>query len=205
MIHADQKRQTADKIQFAIIDGGGAVPPRGLSPLSQLFRARYRQLLRFCRMRVRNTADAEDIVQSAFLAAKRAYPDKGIEELEPLLFTLVRNRTLDFLKSGHHMRETVSREIGEVADQIACPRSVSPEQQVMDAEHLAIVEALMAAMPPRRREALRLHRLEGLTHAEIATRLSITRQTVIMDIAGAVAELAEGLARAERRRTPPGR
>lgn len=58
------------------------------------------------------------------------------------------------------------------------------------AERLALVEALMEAMPARRREAQFLHRFEGLTHAEIATRLSITRQTVMIDIAEAVAELA---------------
>lgn len=175
-----------------------------ISPLSQLFRTRYRQLLRFCRIRVRNPADAEDIVQGAFLAARRAYPDKGIEELEPLLFTLVRNRALDFLKSGEHKRQVASQEIGEVADQVACPKTVSPEQQVLDAERLGLVASLMEELPPRRREALRLHRLEGLPHAEIARRLSISRQTVIMDIAGAVAALAEGLARADSRRTPSG-
>ncbi len=175
-----------------------------LSPLSQLFRTRYRQLLRFCRIRVRNPADAEDIVQGAFLAARRAYPDKGIEELEPLLFTLVRNRALDFLKSGEHRRQLASQEIGEAADEVACLKTVSPEQQVLDAERLALVASLMEDLPPRRREALRLHRLEGLPHAEIARRLSISRQTVIMDIAGAVAALAEGLARADSRRTPSG-
>lgn len=179
-------------------------PSAAASPLTQIFRTQYRQLLRWCRMRVRNEADAEDIVQGAFLAARRAYPDKGIEELGPLLTTLVRNRMLDFLKSAERRRQMESVEIGEVADQIACGRSFSPEQQVMDAERLALAEALIAAMPPRRREALLLHRIEGLTYVEIAGRLSVSRQTVINDIAGAVAELAAGLARAERRRTPPG-
>jgi RNA polymerase sigma-70 factor (ECF subfamily) len=149
---------------------------------------------------VRNQADAEDIVQAAFLNARRAYPEKGIEELRPLLFMLVRNGMFNFLKSGDHRRQQASREIGEVADQVACRKTVSPEQQVIDAERLALVEAIMEAMPARRREALRLHRIEGLTHTEIATRLSVTRQTIITDIADAVAELAEGLARADGRR-----
>lgn len=175
------------------------------SSLAFMFRAQYAQLFRFCRMRVRNDADAEDIVQGAFLAARRAYPEKGVDELAPLLMTLVRNRMLDFLKSGDHKRQLASVEIGEVAEQIACGRSPTPEQQVMDRESLALADALIAGMPERRREALLLHRVEGLTHTQIALRLSVSRQTVIMDIAEAVAELAEGLARAERRRTSPGR
>ncbi|MBK8200588.1 MAG: hypothetical protein IPK75_19810 [Acidobacteria bacterium] len=67
---------------------------------------------------MRNTADAEDIVQGAFLAARRAYPDKGVDELAPLLMTLVRNRMLDFLKSAEHKRQLSSVEIGEVSDQL---------------------------------------------------------------------------------------
>lgn len=183
--------------------GAGAVQ-RTLPPLTQLFRTQYRQLLRFCRMRVRNPADAEDIVQSAFLSARQAYPDKGIEELRPLLLTLVRNKTINFLKSADHKRQLASVEFGEAADRLACGRTPTPEQQMMDAERLALAETLIAGMPERRRQALLLHRIEGLTHAEIGERLSISRQTVIMDIAEAVAELAEGLARAERRRTPSG-
>lgn len=179
---------------------GNPQPDFPAPPLTQLFRSQYRQLVRFCRIRVRNQADAEDIVQAAFLNARRAYSEKGIDELRPLLFTLVRNGMFNFLKSGDHRRQQASREIGEVADQVACRKTVSPEQQMIDAERLALVEAIMEAMPTRRREALRLHRIEGLTHTEIAARLSVTRQTVIIDIADAVAELAEGLARTEGRR-----
>jgi RNA polymerase sigma factor (sigma-70 family) len=155
-------------------------------------------------MRVRNTADAEDIVQGAFLAARRAYPDKGVDELAPLLMTLVRNRMLDFLKSAEHKRQLSSVEIGEVSDQLACGRSPTPEQQTMDRQRLALADDLIAAMPERRRTALLLHRVEGLTHTQIALRLCVSRQTVIMDIAEAVAELAEGLARAEHRNSLPG-
>lgn len=150
-------------------------------------------------MRVRNDADAEDIVQGAFLAARRAYPDKGVEELAPLMMTLVRNRMLDFLKSGDRQRQLASVEIGEVADRLACEQSLTPERQAMDRQRLALANTLIDAMPERRRTALLLHRVEGLTHTQIALRLAVSRQTVILDIAEAVAELAEGLSRAERR------
>lgn len=176
-----------------------------ISPLTQLFRSQYRQLVRFCRIRVQDRADAEDIVQAAFLNARRAYPDKGIEELRPLLFTLVRNGALDFLRSGDHRRRQASVEIGEAADLIACDQSPTPEQQLMDADRLKTAQKIIDAMAPHRRDALLLHRIEGLTYAEIEKRLSMSRTGVIVAIAEAVAELAEGLARAEGRRLPPGR
>lgn len=177
-----------------------AMARRDTQYLNQLFRSHYRQLLRFCRMRVADNEEAEDIVQGAFLAARKAYPEKGIEDLRPLLFTLVRNRAVTYLKSGDHRRKLASIEIGQFADAITCQRTTTPEQQVIDAERLALVEALMAKMPARRRQALLLHRVERLTYAEIASRLSVSNQTVNTDIATAVAELAEGLARADRGR-----
>ena len=199
------KRVISDQSKTPPSSGVSESEPKCRSPLSKVFYDQYNQLLRFCRMRMINDADAEDIVQSAFLSARRAYPDKPAEELGPLLMTLVRNRMLDFLKSGDRKRQLASIEIGEVADQMACGRSPTPEQQALDRDSLALAEVLIAGMPVRRREALLLHRVEGLTHTQIALRLSVSRQTVIMDIAEAVAELAEGLARAERRRTSTGR
>ena len=75
----------------------------------------------------------------------------------------------------------------------------------MDAQLLALAEEVIAAMAPRRREALRLHRFEGLTYEEIASRLSVSRSTVKSDIADAVAEIAERLAREDRRDPDPAR
>ena len=68
-----------------------SAPREGSAVLSRLFREQYAPLLRFCRMRIRQSADAEDIVQEAFLAVARAYPDKSEADLKPLLFTAVRN------------------------------------------------------------------------------------------------------------------
>jgi RNA polymerase sigma-70 factor (ECF subfamily) len=74
---------------------------------------------------------------------------------------------------------------------------------VMDAQRLAIAEQTIAAMKPRKRNALRLHRYEGLTYDEIARRLSVSATTVKTDIAEAVAEIAESLSGAAKR--TPGR
>jgi RNA polymerase sigma factor (sigma-70 family) len=147
-------------------------------------------------VRIRSEADAEDVVQNAFLAARRFYPEKGEEELRPLLFTLVRNFSLNRLTVLARQRRL--EDIASVGRDIVCERSATPERQVMDAQLLSIAEDLIAAMPERRREALRLHRFEGLTYAEIAARLSVSPATAKNDVADAVAELAEGLARAGR-------
>lgn len=164
--------------------------------LTQVFRTQYRQLFRFCRMRVRNDADAEDIVQAAFLAARRAYPEKGLEELRPLLFTLVRNTALNHLKASWNSRRH-GEDVSALSEQLPCPASPCPEKQLMDSERLALVEAVVSEMNPRRQTALRLHRYEGLSYEEIARRLSISPTAVKKHVARGVAEIAARLAEAE--------
>ncbi|WP_162177022.1 RNA polymerase sigma factor [Hyphomonas jannaschiana] len=179
------------------------IPLRSPDPLSHVFRHQYDQLVRFCRARITNPADAEDLVQDAFLSIRRAYADKPEEDLRALLFTTVRNLSVNYLKSGRIRQARQSDEIGEVAGRLACQRTPTPEQMVMDAQRLAIAEQTIAAMKPRKRNALRLHRYEGLTYDEIARRLSVSATTVKTDIAEAVAEIAESLSGAAKR--TPGR
>ncbi|MBB41560.1 MAG: hypothetical protein CMF01_15890 [Hyphomonas sp.] len=175
------------------------IPLRSPDPLNHIFRHQYDQLVRFCRARISNPSDAEDLVQDAFVSVRRAYAGKPAEDLRALLFTTVRNLSVNYLKSGRIRHARQSEEIGEAADRLACQRTPTPEQMVMDRERLAIAEQTIAAMKPRKRDALRLHRFEGLTYDEIARRLSVSPTTVKTDIAEAIAEIAENLSEAANR------
>ncbi|WP_339798120.1 sigma-70 family RNA polymerase sigma factor [uncultured Hyphomonas sp.] len=172
---------------------------RGSAALDGIFRLQYDQLIRFSQIRIGNVSDAEDLVQDAFLSVRRAYPDKGIGELRPLLFTALRNLTLDYLKSGYAKQRRSSAEIGDMGDVLACSRSATPETQVIDAQLLAIAETAIAALGDRQREALRLSRFERLTHNEIARRLSVSPRTVRSDITDALEAISKSLALADQR------
>lgn len=167
----------------------------GADVFTELYRAQFDQLVRLSRIRTADAPEAEDLVQDAFVAVRRAYPDKSTDELRPLLFTTLRNLTLNFLKSGNTKRRQASVELLGRDDRLGCPRTVTPETQLMDAQLLHIAEQAIAAMAPRRREVLKLHRFEHLTYDEIAMRLSVSRSTVKKDLADAIAEVAEALAR----------
>ena len=164
--------------------------------LTHLYHLHHPELLRFSRSRIGNAEDAEDLVQEAFISASRAYSDKPVEELRPLLFTILRNLTRDYLKSGYGRSRHMTAEIGEMGDRLACHRTVTPEQQVMDAQLLAIAQAAIDTLKPRQREALKLHRLEGLTHDQVARRLAVSPRTVRSDIAEALAAIAKSLSQA---------
>lgn len=134
-------------------------------------------------------------MQEAFISAGRAYDNKPIEELRPLLFTILRNLTRDYLKSGYARSWRDSSDTGALGDRLACCQTMTPEQQVQDAQLLAIAETAIAGLKPRERQALQLHRLEGLTHNAIARRLGVSPRTVRNDIAEALAAVAKALSR----------
>ncbi|WP_158085698.1 RNA polymerase sigma factor [Henriciella aquimarina] len=171
--------------------------------MQAVFSGQREQLLRLARLRVGNRADAEDLVQEAFVAVGRAYPDREGEELRRLLFVTLRNLTVNFLKSGYRRQARASVEFSGVGEVIACARTATPERQLMDAQLLRIAEQAIAALPERRREALRLHRYEGLTYSQVARRLSVSVRTAKSDVAEALAAIAERLSRLEGGGDPP--
>ena len=173
----------------------------GAAALSKLFREQYRPLLRFCRNRIRSLPEAEDIVQDAFLAVGRAYPDKSEYDLKRLLFTAVRNFSTSHLKSGRHRASLKTSDIMNSAQLFACPRTPTPEHQLDAHQQLQAADEAIAMLPERARTVLRLHRLEKLTYRQIADQLSVSETTVKNDLSGAVAQITKHLDRISRART----
>jgi RNA polymerase sigma-70 factor (ECF subfamily) len=131
---------------------------------------------------LRDTADAEDVVQEVFVQvwrqATRFDPSRGTPEA--WLCTMARTRALDRLR-----RRTSRRE--DSSDQ-SPPGSVAPKTE----EALAVQKALQG-LSPEQRQALELAYYEGLTQSEIATRLGEPLGTVKTRIRTAMIRLRESL------------
>ena len=54
----------------------------------------------------------------------------------------------------------------------------SPEQVTDYRERLAVLNKIIAELPPRQKEVFLLHKFDGLTHTEISERLGISRIAV---------------------------
>lgn len=168
--------------------------------LETLYRENYDQFLAFVRIRIRDAADACDLVHDAFLSIRRAYPEKQGEELRRLIYTALRNRTNDHLKSHDTKRRNTSVEISDYGHLLPCSSSVTPEKRLIDTQTLQLVSQAMEAMSPRQREVLHLRRYEGLTVEAVAARLSISPTTAKTDLMAAMKAIARSIERAEGRR-----
>jgi RNA polymerase sigma-70 factor, ECF subfamily len=134
---------------------------------------------------VRDTADAEDVVQEVFVQIWRqaARYDAARGTPEAWLCTMARTRALDRLRRRASRRE-------ETEDQAPPPTDVPRNE-----ERLAVREALQVLSPDQRR-ALELAYYEGLTQTEIAARLGEPLGTVKTRIRSAMIRLRDALGRA---------
>jgi len=139
-------------------------------------------------------ASAEEIVQDVFLQlwrnAKRYQATRG--PLEPWLFTVARNRALDFLrlKREKQRRREDSDDFSILPAAVAGPH---PEDALDQARRGEQVRSRMASLPEPQRRALELAFFEGMTHYEVAATMGEPLGTVKSWIRGGLQRLRESL------------
>ncbi len=135
---------------------------------------------------------AEEIVQDVFLHLWRHADryDASRGPLEPWLFTMARNRALDFLrlKSEKQRRLEEAYEADPPPARRRHPRR--PPELRIDQERRAVrVRAVMAELPEMQRRAIEMAFFDGLTHSEIAAALGEPLGTVKSWIRGGLLRL----------------
>lgn len=114
---------------------------------------------------VRDGALADDLVQSTFLSVVRSADryQRGLKVV-PWLLTIAGNAARDALRRNRHREVSVEDETVEPFFEMA-PSDPGARKRI---------EAAFAELPVQQREAVVLHKLEGLPFDEIARMLDIT-------------------------------
>lgn len=89
-----------------------------------------------------------------------------------------------------------ARAVSRMPAPFSTPQSApQPEAFVEGPRELARLREALAELEPRCRDALLLHRLDGVTHEAIAARFEVSVRTIERDIAKALTHLHARLAR----------
>lgn len=156
----------------------------GASRLLAGFQECYDDLLRFLTRRMGDAARAVDVAQDTYVRlATTPEVDADVREPRAYVFRVARNMAIDTLRR-HRLRDDFERDEDEglaVAD--AGP---TPEARLMDRQSLHALDAALADLPAKVRQALLLSRLEGATHAQIAARLGVSESMVAKYLAQAL-------------------
>ncbi|MBO0741334.1 MAG: sigma-70 family RNA polymerase sigma factor [Hyphomicrobiaceae bacterium] len=148
---------------------------------------------------VRSRADAEDIVQEAYLRAFRAFDGFRGGDMRPWLLAIVRNTAYRWLNNRRRSGTVISLEeafagSGQRAEDIASDEPTAEERLIGAAERDYVLQAL-AELPTTFREVLVLREIEGLAYREIAEVTGVPVGTVMSRLSRGRAELRKLLTR----------
>ena len=133
------------------------------------------KLHQFVLMYLKQSEDAEEIVQEVFIKIWESRSKIDIySSFESFLFTIAYNATMSLLRK--RVNETKSREYLKSLQQIENADLVIDELQYKELSNK--LHLLLDQLTPRQKEIYLLSREEGLTHKEIAQKLKISESTV---------------------------
>ena len=151
-------------------------------PLVAAYLEQRQDLARFCRARLGGASgDVDDLLQDLFLKVSALPADTPVDNPRAFLFRLLSNLMLDRWRSGQRAaaRDSAWRQInhqtGAVEDLDDAP---SAEAVVAPRERLARLVAALETLPHKTRTIFRLHKFDGVSYADIASQLDISRSSV---------------------------
>ena len=120
-------------------------------------------------------AEAEDVAQEAMLRLWRIAPDWRQDEAKVItwLYRVVTNLSTDRLRTRQRRRLSALDDAPDVED-----GTPSAEAGMIEADRMLALNAALAHLPDRQREAVVLRHIEGLTNPEIAAVMEVGVEAV---------------------------
>jgi RNA polymerase sigma-70 factor, ECF subfamily len=150
---------------------------------------------------VRNTHDAEDVVQEAYLRAFKFFGGYQGGDPRAWVLKIVRNTCYSFFEKNR------SADLAEQFDEeihTAGPDQADAEGELLRSADSRMLRQALSELPVSFREVLVLRELEGLSYKEIAEVLGVPIGTVMSGLARGRAQLREHLLRLRAEEEPRG-
>jgi RNA polymerase sigma-70 factor (ECF subfamily) len=147
-------------------------------------------LVRFFAARLKSVGAAEDLVQELYLKLAALDEAEEIDNPSAFLYRAAHNLMLDRQRQERrtNLRDGAWQETQELrAGEPAVDDALAARRR------LVRLGAIVEEMPAKMREAFRLHKLEGLSHAETARSMNVSVSAVEKHISAALKLLLKKL------------
>ncbi len=161
-----------------------------------------KRALRIAEISVRDRDEALDLVQDAMIKLVRRYAGRSAEEWTPLFYRILQNGVRDWHRR-RFVRNRVIAWFGSSTDDVdnsvdiiaaaADPAGRAPDQELESRQAMQGLEAAVAKLPTRQREAFMLRTFEGLDVADTAKAMGCTAGSVKTHYSRALHSLRETL------------
>jgi len=156
----------------------------------EVFFTYYTPLLRFARTFVDDRQTAEEIVSDVMMKIWEKRKDlPSISNLRVYLYISTKNASLNYLAKQKKV-EIVS--IENLNLDFAC-HSLNPEQLMISAEMMRLINNAINTLPPRCKLVFKLVKEDGLPYKEVADILDISIKTIDNQLAIALRKISEAL------------
>ena len=158
----------------------------------ELFRAYHQRLGAYVFRLTGSKQATQEIVQDVFVKiwVKRVTLAE-IGNFDAYLFTAVRNHVFNYIRNIARER---SRQAALAAGHLAAASVMqSVDRPAPDEDYHALLDDAVAQLPQQQQRVYRLHKQEGLSHAEIAARMQLSVETVKKHMSLALRAIREHL------------
>ena len=148
---------------------------RADSDLLAAFQKHQGALKRFIARYLSSQHDIEDVAQESFLRAFRAGMEYDVRQPKSFLFRIAKNVAVSQLRlKSRQITDSIEEQLG---DDMLC-NEWTLEDDLIARERLGAHCEAVAALPPQCRRVYILRKVHGMSHREIAEKLSISHKTV---------------------------
>lgn len=176
------------------------MPDSPLSPLIAAYLEKRAALVRYFTVRTGSAEAAEDIVQDLYVKLSAMTPEAVAEVRSPAPFFYRLGTNLMLDRARQTKRSTARDDAWRQAqgdfvggeDVVQAPPA---DEAVAVRQQLEKVVAAVNGLPPACRRAFRLHKFDGLSHAEVAAAMGISRSAVEKHISTALKRLLKEVGR----------
>ena len=165
--------------------------------LASVLDERRAELRRFLMARTGSEADADDLLSELWIkiSAGRLGP---IANPASYLFRMANNLVLDRLREAHRRQRreqewTADQHGAQALSMEVADSSPNAEQLLVEEDEARRLASAIAQLPAGAQRVLRMHKLQGLSHSEVAARLGISRSAVEKHMAVAMTHLRRSL------------
>ena len=157
-----------------------ALPKKSM--LEQLFDSHATGLVRYLTRKMKSAQDAEDIAQNAFIRIQKLAEAGELDNPKAYLYQTASNLAIDQIRReklhSNYLQGEVTRQLADYKIPGAMPDYCTPERLLAAKQQLNEMEKAIGKLPLKCRQAFLLHRLKGLSYAEIAQEMAISVSSV---------------------------
>jgi RNA polymerase sigma-70 factor (ECF subfamily) len=162
----------------------------------EFYRQHYKKCFLFAKSFVHNDWVSEDIASEALIKLWELMKQREIEYPLALLFSILKNKSLDYLKHDMIKQEALASmsQDGqrELSIRISTLEACNPDE-MFSTEVNEIIETTLDSLPEQTRKIFIMSRFENLSRQEIADALGITKKGVEYHISNALKKLQVSL------------